>query len=271
MLTQVKQLITREPVLRYFDNTKEVTLQCDASESGLGATIMQEGQPAAFSSRALSNTEKNYAQIDKELLSIVHGCTRFHQYVYGREVTVQTDHKPLENMFTKPLLSAPKRLQRMLLHLQKYNLKIAYKPGKELFIADTLSRAFIPNEQTPEAKICDVYAVQQEEYLIRAIEEIDMVEFLPITTERLADLREKTERNGSLQKLKHVIRVGWPDTKEVPPEIRNYFHLKEELTMQDGILFKGNRVIVPATLRSYMLKKVRSSHIGVESCLRKAT
>ena len=95
-LTQVKQLITREPVLRYFDDKKEVTLQCDASESGLGATIMQEGQPVAFSSRALSNTEKNYAQIEKELLSIVHGCTRFDQYAYGREVTIQTDHKPLE-------------------------------------------------------------------------------------------------------------------------------------------------------------------------------
>ena len=54
----------------------------------------------------------------------------------------------------------------MLLHLQNYNLKIVYKPGKELFIGDTLSRAFIPNEQTPEAKICHVYAVQQEEYLL---------------------------------------------------------------------------------------------------------
>ena len=83
-LNQVKQLITREPVLRYFDNAKEVTLQCDASESGLGATIMQEVQPVAFSSRALTSTERNYAQTEKELLSIVHGCTRFDHYVYGR-------------------------------------------------------------------------------------------------------------------------------------------------------------------------------------------
>ena len=63
-----------------------------------------------------------------------------------------------------------------------------YKPGKELFIADTVSRAFIPNEQTSEGKTCDVYAVEREEYLIKAIEEIDMVEFLPITTEGLEDL-----------------------------------------------------------------------------------
>ena len=270
-LTQVKQLITREPVLRYFDNTKVFTLQPDASKSGLGATIMQEGRPVAFSSRALPNTEKNYAQIENELLSIVHGCTRFDQHVYGREVTLQTDHKPLENIFRKPLLSAPKRLQRMLLQLQKYNLKIVYKPGKELFIADTLSRALLPNEQTAEKKNCDVYAVKLEEYLIKAIEEIDMVEFLPITAERLADLREKTELDECLQKLKHVIRVGWPDTKEeVPSEIRNYFHFKEELTIQDGILFKGNRVIVLTALRSHTVKKVHSSHIGIEGCLRKA-
>ena len=78
-LNQVKQLITREPVIRYFDNTKEVTLQCDASESDLGVVIMQEGQPGVFSSKALTNTEKNYAQIRKELLSIVHGCIRFDQ------------------------------------------------------------------------------------------------------------------------------------------------------------------------------------------------
>ena len=103
-LNQVKQLITREPVLRYFDNKKEVTLQCDASESGLGAVIMQEGLPVAFSSRALTNTEKNYAQIEKELLSIVHGCIRFYHYVYGREITVQTDHKPLENILKRPSL-----------------------------------------------------------------------------------------------------------------------------------------------------------------------
>ena len=270
-LNQVKQLITREPVLRYFDNAKEVTLQCDASESGLGATIMQEGQPVAFSSRALTSTERNYAQIEKELLSIVHGCTRFDQYVYGREITVQTDHKPLENIFKKPLLSAPKRLQRMLLQLQKYNLTLVYKLGKELFIADTLSRAYLPDDTASEKMNSDVFAVNKEEYLIKSIEEINMVEFLPITAERLADLREKTESDESLQKLKHVIRVGWPNTKEeVPPEIRNYFHFREELTIQDGILFKGNRVIVPGALRSHMVKKVHSSHIGIEGCLKKA-
>ena len=188
---QVKQLITREPVLKYFDPSKEVTLQCDASESGLGAVILQEGRPIAFSSRALKIIERNYAQIEKELLGIVHGCTRFDQYVYGRSITVQTDHKPLGTIFKKSLLSAPKRLQRMLLQLQRYSLNKAYKPGKELFIADTLSRAFLPNKPTTEELNSEVLVVRQEEYLIKSIEEISMVEFLPITSERLIDLRKK--------------------------------------------------------------------------------
>ena len=189
----MKQLITREPVLKYFDPSKEVTLQCDASESGLGAVILQEGQPIAFSSRALTSTERNYAQIDKELLSIVHGCTRFDQYIYGRSITVQTDHKPLETIFKKSLLSAPKRLQRMLLQLHRYSLNIVYKPGKELFIADTLSRAFLPNKPSTEELNSEVLAVRQEEYLIKSLEEISMVEFLLITSEHLIDLRKRSK------------------------------------------------------------------------------
>ena len=125
-------------------------------------------------------------------------------------------------------------------------MNIVYKPGKELFIADTLSRAFLPNKPSTEELKSEVLSVKQEEYLIKSIEEISMVEFLPITSERLVDLRRKTELDEGLQQLKHIIKIGWPETKEeVPSEIRRYFDFKEELSIQDGILFKGNRVIVP--------------------------
>ena len=149
-------------MLKYFDPSKKVTLQCDASESRPGAVILQEGQPIAFSSRALTSTERNYAQIEKELLSIADGCTHFDQYVYGRPITVQTDHKRLESIFKKSLLSAPKRLQRMLLQLQRYSLNIVYKPGKELFLADTLSRAFLPNKPSTEGFISQTGRVSNQ-------------------------------------------------------------------------------------------------------------
>ena len=93
-------------------------------------------------------------------------------------------------------------------------------------------------KQTPGVKICDVYAVEQEEYLIRAIEEIGMIEFLPITTNVLQIFDRKLSATIFSRSLKHVIRIGWSDTKEeMTPEISNYFDLKEELTLQNGILF----------------------------------
>ena len=120
------------------------TLQCDASDMGLGAALTQKGKPVAFGSSALTPTEKGYAQIEKECLAIVFGIQRFHQYTYGREVTVQSDHKPLENIHSKPLLNAPKRLQRRLLRLQQYDIRVTYVPGRDMLLADTLSRAYLP-------------------------------------------------------------------------------------------------------------------------------
>ena len=98
----------------------------------------------AYASRALTQTETHYAQIEKELLTIVFGCTRFEAYIYGRrDVRVESDHQPLETIMKKPLYKAPRRLQRMLLQLQKYDVTIQYKKGQLMHLADTLSRAHL--------------------------------------------------------------------------------------------------------------------------------
>jgi hypothetical protein len=107
----LKKLVTEAPVLRYYNPDKPLTLSVDASSTGLGCCLMQEGQPIAYASRALTKTQQNYAQIEKETLAVVYGCEKFHTYVYGRTVDVETDHKPLQSIFTKPLHQAPVRLQ----------------------------------------------------------------------------------------------------------------------------------------------------------------
>ena len=139
---EVRELVVKHPVLKYYDVHEPVVVQCDASEHGLGAALLQNGQPVAFASRSLSQTERQYAQIEKECLAIVFSCERFSQYLAGREkITVETDHKPLQSIFRKSILSAPCRRQRMLLRLQRFNIDVNYKPGTQMFIADHLSRS----------------------------------------------------------------------------------------------------------------------------------
>ena len=114
-LEKVKQVLTHAPVLKFFDKKKKTVLQCDPSVGGLGACLLKD---VVYPSRALTATEVNFAQVEKELLSIVVGMEGFEGYVYGRKVFIQTDHKPLVSIVKKSLLSASKRLQQMLLQLQ---------------------------------------------------------------------------------------------------------------------------------------------------------
>ena len=106
----IKKAVSSTPVLKYFDETKRVTIQCDASSTGLGAVLLQGGQPVTYASHTLSAAEQNYAQIEKELLAVLFALEKFDQYVYGRHVDVDSDHKPLQIITAKPILTAPKRL-----------------------------------------------------------------------------------------------------------------------------------------------------------------
>ena len=100
-LDEIKKVLTSKPVLCYYDVNKPVKLSVDASQSGLGAVLLQDNQPVAYASKSLTDCQKGYAQIEKETLAIVFGCERFHQYLYGKEVEIESDHKPLEAIFTK--------------------------------------------------------------------------------------------------------------------------------------------------------------------------
>ena len=85
-------MVTAPPLLKYYEPEKDLVIQCDASEGGLGAALLQDGRPLAYASRALTAADRNYAQIEKELLAIVFSTERFHQYTYGRSVIVESDH-----------------------------------------------------------------------------------------------------------------------------------------------------------------------------------
>ena len=251
----MKKALTMTPALSYYDVMKPVVIQYDASDSGLGAALLQNGLPVAYSSRALTSAETNYAQIEKELLAIVFACEKFDQHVYGRDkVHVQSDHKPLEVIFKRPLVTAPMRLQRMLLRLQRYSLEVTYVRGSEMYIADTLSRAYIPGNPS-------VHTV--------TFAEIDMTEGLSVSPRRLQELRDDTASDCVLQKLIQVTLGGWPSQKsDTDLDVRACYNVRHELTVQNGLVFNDNRIEVPTSVRENIIATVHRSHQGIQGCIR---
>jgi len=163
-------------------------LQCDALQAGLGAALIQNGHPVAYASRALTEAETRYTQMETKLLAIVFGCSHFEAYLHGRDIVhVETDHKPLEAIVLKPLNSAPKRLQIMLLQLQKVNLAVKHKKGQLMYLADTLSRASLP-----EVNVCA---------FSKNLETVDHVSMLAVSDSRVQQIKHALVDDPVLQVL----------------------------------------------------------------------
>lgn len=259
---------------KYFNVNEPVTLECDASATGLGAALYQDDQVVGFASRTLTRTERNYAQIEKELLAILFGCTRFDQLLAGnRKITVKTDHKPLITIFQKPLLKAPKRLQLMLMVLQRYHLEVHFVKGKENVVADTLSRAPLDQEiqESREFERLDIFEIRDEKSLSTEIESIILDRTLQITPERVKEIHRATEADHTMQKLKEYITEGWPKfITDVEEACKIYFKYKDELSTQNGNIFRNGRILIPFDMRKNMVKRIHAAHTGIESSLKLA-
>ena len=169
-------------VLAYFDMAKKHTIQCDASKKGLGAVLLQESKPVMYVSRALTETEQRYSNIERELLAIVFALEGLNHYTFGRTITVQSDHQPLQSIWKKSIVSAIPRLQRLLLRLAHYDINIEYTNGKENMIADALSRVCplqSNNSKTKESNI-DVIPVHR------------ITQSVPVSKARLHELHSLT-------------------------------------------------------------------------------
>ena len=242
----VKQILSAEPLLKLYDESKKVTIQCDASSKGLGACLMQEGKPIAYASRSLTETEQRWFQIEKELLAIVFAAERFHQYIYGKEVAVESDHKPLETILKKPIENTSPQIQLMLLRLLRYKLDVKYVPGTKLYIADALSLAY----SAPETAHSDT-EIPEMELRIHGL-----VMSLPMSEMRLTQLKEATKEDETLCRLKATIEKGWPaHRKSAEPSIRQYSGIRDELHVAEHLIFKGERVAILSCMRRIWASK----------------
>ena len=173
-LSEAKKMVTEALMLNYYDPSCGLEIQCDASQKGLGAALLQSQKPIAYASHALTEREMRYAQIEKEMLAIVLSLEKFNQYTFGRHVKVQSDHKPLEAILKKPLACAPRRLQGMMMRLQKYDIEVRYERGKNMHLADCLFRAYLPTTEHPTGA---------------DFKNVNMANFLPISDKRLQEIQ----------------------------------------------------------------------------------
>ena len=246
-----KQLLCEPKVLAHYDVKKPLKIYCDASPKGLGAClvhVMQDGseQPVAYASRSLQSAEQKYAQIEREALAIIFAVKRFHQYVYGRDFTLVTDHRPLCKILGPkegiPLLAAA-RMQRWALLLSAYQYKIEFISGKYNTCADCMSRMHSCSKRDSAEKVHAVMAIDE----------------LPVTAAQVAKESSKDKHLATV--LTSVQHGRWPS--KISEDLLPYYRKTNELSVTDGCLMWGKRVIIPKSLRKMLLTELHVSHVGM--------
>ena len=161
---------------------------------------------------------------------------------------MHSDHKPLEMIHLKNLSAAPPRLQRMLLRLQGYFVTIRYKPGKEMLLADAMSR--LNPMKSPGT-----------------VESVMKVNFVNFSENRLTILRQATRDDPEMAALQRIIADGWPERqRDVAQPLRKYWSYRDELSIEDGIIIKGDRIVVPQACRRDILNTIHEGHLGITKC-----
>ena len=256
---KLKDSISSDVCLQYFDPAKPVRLQVDASKVGLGAVLIQndpigKGKPIAFVSKSLTPVETRYANIEHEMLAVVFGCMKFHHYLYGRRFICESDHKPLEDIHLKHLSDAPPRLQRLLLKIQPYDFSIKYIPGKDIPMADALSRV------SPYEKV-----------KIKGLD-VTIHELTPqLTRVQVQTIQKATQEDSTLQLLIQQILKGWPDhCRKLPEILKPYWQYREDLAIEHSCITWKGRFFIPLSLRDTCLKALHNGHPGVSKMILRA-
>ena len=248
---QIKCEIVRDPILAYYNPKKEAVLQTDASVKRLGACLLQDQKPVYFTSKVLTETQCGYVAIEIESLAVAWAMEKFHHFLYASHFILETDQKPLEAILSKSLNQAMPRLQRILIRTFPYTFTVRYIRGMTNQLAYCLSHL---GDQKDSIKLPKLHINQ-------------ITKQLPARCDSLQQLRMATQADDELAILKHSIMQGWPKTiKQVPPELQPYWTFREELTIEDGLILKGTRIVIQSKQCQAILKQLHEGHLGLNKC-----
>ena len=259
---EVQEELTKPTILALYDPEAPTKVFADASSHGLGAVLLQlingSWRPVSFASRSMSETERRYAQIEKEALATTWACEKFANFLIGKTFSIETDHKPLVPLLgAKHLDTLPPRVLRFRLRLDRFDYEIAHVPGKDLYTADALSRAPLPDKTTLDSTVLQELA---EICMIAAISH------LPASNERVATYKHAQSEDPQCRIVLQYCRNGWPSERDVDPSVRAYWDVQGELTVGDGLLLRGQRIVVPKALQKETLEKLHDGHQGMVRC-----
>ncbi|KAG5881985.1 hypothetical protein JTB14_036568 [Gonioctena quinquepunctata] len=241
---KLKRMLSSSKNLAHYDEKKALVLTCDASPYGVGAVLSHLDEcgkevPIAFHSRTLSSSERRFAQLDREASALTVGVKKFHNYIYGRNCEIRTDHKPLLGIFgnNKSIPEViPPRMLRWILILSSYDYKLVCVPGTQIPHADALSRLPLTSQ--------DIEGPPLQEVL--------MLESVPEKSFTAEEIAKKTKEDRILSEVSLWIQTGWTDDKnKVPEELKQFWQKRNELSMYNGCLLWGNRVIIPSIETMY--------------------
>ena len=253
-LDTIKNEIANAVQITRYEPSKSAVIETNASLKDLGAILIQDGKPIRFLSKALTPAEATYSNIERELLAGLFAFKKLHTYTFGWKTTVQTDHKPLQNILLKPISLAPGRFQWMLLRLSKYDIQVVYIGSKSVLLADTLSRLV---EQGSARKIPGL--------------DVSIVQVLKVEPTRLESLQEDIKADPTLAELTDVNLTGWPNSMhDIPEHLHPCWRFHDELTIREGLIMKGNRVVIPTSMRPATLICLHDAHQGLTSMLQRA-
>ena len=278
----VKATLVAPPVLAYFDPSLPTAVHTDASRlGGLGYALLQrhdqEWKLVQCGSRFLSDVESRYAVVELEMLAVTWAVRKCHIYLAGMpEFNIITDHRPLVPILNSKSLAEIEnpRLQRLREKLMAYTFTAVWKAGKTHHLPDALSRA--PVEQPgPEDEEAEKEVVHQTRNAllarIRDEEDSDGSAASPMQDVILERVREASRTDETYQKVSEVVMNGFPEHKaDLPSLVRPYWCVRERLSIDDGLLVCGARLVIPLSLRREVLERLHDSHQGIDRTKRRA-
>ncbi|XP_055543397.1 uncharacterized protein K02A2.6-like [Wyeomyia smithii] len=262
-----KEILSSELLLAHYDPTQEIIVSADASSIGIGATISHkypDGHVKVIqhASRALTQVEQRYSQIDREGLAIIYAVTKFHKFIFGRRFHLQTDHQPLLRIFGSkkgiPVYTA-NRLQRWALSLLSYDFSIEYVQTDKFGNADILSRLINQHTKPDEDVIIACTTLEED---LRSVA-IDSSNQLPLS---FSMVEKATASDPSLRKVHRFIRDGWPKSRsEIKDrELARYYDRQEALSVVQGSIMFGDRLVIPTMFRRRCLIQLHKGHPGIQ-------